>query len=443
MSLLHVRPSTRPKRIYYGWLVVLSAMVNQMIVSGLGGQGFGAFILPLQNEFGWSKSTLSVARSLTQVESGLLNPIEGTLVDRLGPKIMVVSGMTVFGSGLILLGFVHSLWMYYMAFIVIALGSSLAGFVVVSTAINYWFRRRRTLALSLSQTGQGFGGVILVPLLVWAIVALGWREAAIAAGVFSWVVGIPIGLLMRHKPEQYGMRPDGDPESVSSDALKLEPETKAPQAAAQGTVDFTLGEAIRTPAFWLIGMGHGFSVMVVGAVTTHQFAHMEMSDGVGLSSASAALVVTVLNIVNISGRFLVGLIGDRFDKRYIAAIGNLMGSAALAMFALAHSVGLAVGYAVLFGISWGIRGPLMFSIRGDYFGRTHFGKIVGTSSLITTFLSIIAPVFAGFMADWQGNYRLAFIILAFISTLGAVSFLLVKPPVPPRRAPQDATIHPS
>ncbi|MDO8751215.1 MAG: MFS transporter [Dehalococcoidia bacterium] len=418
-------------------------MVNQMIVSGLGGQGFGAFILPLQNEFGWGKSTLSVARSLTQVESGLLNPLEGTLVDRLGPRIMVVSGMTVFGSGLVLLGFVHSLWMYYIAFIVIALGSSLAGMVVVSTAINNWFRHRLTMALSISQTGQGFGGIILVPLLVWAIVVLGWREAAIAAGVFSWIVGIPMGLLMRHKPEQYGMRPDGEPEVVSSTAQELKPETKARPAAAQGRVDFTLGEAIRTPAFWLIGMGHGFSVMVVGAVTTHQFAHMEMADGVGLSSASATLVVTVLNIVNVSGRFSVGLIGDRFDKRYIAAIGNLMGSAALAMFALAHSMGLAMGYAVLFGISWGIRGPLMSSIRSDYFGRAHFGKILGTSQLIATFLAIIAPVFAGIMADWQGNYRLAFIILAFISALGAVSFLLVKPPKPPRREPQDATIHPA
>ncbi|MSQ22140.1 MAG: MFS transporter [Dehalococcoidia bacterium] len=416
-------------------------MVNQMIVSGLGGQGFGAFILPLQNEFGWSKSTLSVARSLTQVESGLLSPIEGMLVDRVGPRVMVVSGMAIFGSGLIFLGFVHSLWMYYMAFIVIALGSSIAGFVVVSTAVNYWFRRRRTMALSLSQTGQGFGGVILVPILVWAIVVFGWREAAIAAGGFSWVVGIPIGLLMRHRPEQYGLRPDGDQEAVPGDPPELELKTKASPAAALGRVDFTLGEAIRTPAFWLIGMGHGFSVMVVGAVTTHQFAHMEMSDGVGLSSASAALVVTVLNIVNIAGRFLVGLVGDRFDKRYIAAIGNLMGSVALAMFALAHSLGLAMGYAVLFGISWGIRGPLMFSIRGDYFGRTHFGKIVGSSSLITTALSIIAPVFAGFMADWQGNYRLAFIILAFVSALGAISFLLVKPPKPPRRATQDATIH--
>lgn len=444
MSLLDVRALARPKKVFYGWILVLAATVNQMIMSGVGGLGFGTFILPLEKEFGWSKSALSAARSLTQVEGGLLDPIQGAVVDRVGPRIMVVAGMTIFGGGLILLGFVHSLWMYYLAFVVIALGSSLGGFVVMSTAINHWFRRKRTMALSLAQTGMGFGGIILIPLLIWAQVAFGWRVAAIGAGLLSWAVGIPMGLLMRHRPEHYGMHPDGDTEIVSGGTQRLErePVGMLPTTAQGKVVDFTLKEAMRTPAFWLIGIGHGFSVMVVGAVTTHQFAHMEMADGVGLTAASAALVVTVLNIVNISGRFLAGLIGDRFDKRYISAAGNLIGSAALLMFALADSLVLAMGYAVLFGVSWGIRGPMMSSIRGDYFGRTHFGKILGTSSLITTPLSIVAPVFAGFMADWQGNYRLAFVILAFISSLGAISFLLAKPPKPPRRVLQDAVHNP-
>lgn len=438
MSLLHEGRATRPKKGFYGWAIVFSAMVSQMIVGGLGGQGFGAFILPLQREFGWAKGTISVARSLTQVENGLLGPIEGILVDRLGPRIMVVSGLTIFGAGMVLLSFVHSLWMYYLSFVVVALGSSVAGFVPTSTAINLWFIRRRTLALSVAQTGQGFGAILLVPLLVLAILAFGWREAAFAVGVLTWVVGIPVGLLMRHhQPEHYGLRPDGDPEPLYSDVQGQGVETKAGSPVARrGEVDFTLSEALRTPAFWLIGLGHGFSVMVVGAVITHQFARMEMAEGVGLSGPSAALVVTVLNIVNISGRFFVGLIGDRFDKRYLAAIGNLLGSAALVMFALAHSIGFAMGYAVLFGISWGIRGPLMTSIRGDYFGRTHFGKIIGMSSLITMPLSIIAPIFAGFMADWQGSYRLGFVILAFISAVGAICFLLAKPPKPPLRGPR-------
>lgn len=421
----------KPKRLFYGWIMVLAAMVNQMIQSGIGGQGFGTFILPLQAEFGWSKSALSGARSLTQIESGLLDPLQGFLVDRLGPRIMVVSGMIVFGAGLIMLGYIHSLMAYFLAFVVIAIGSSLAGFVVMSTAINNWFRRKRTMALSLTQTGMGFGGIFLIPLLVWAEVAFGWRTAAIAAGISSWAIGIPMGLLMRKSPEQYGLRPDGDTGNAAYP--RGTPQGQEHGQSAAGTVDFTLGEALRSPAYWWVGVGHGLSVMVVGAVTTHQFAHMQEASGVGLTSVMAALVVTVLNVVTIAGRLSAGFVGDRFDKRYIAAGGNLVGGAALLVFALAHNLAFALGYAVLFGISWGMRGPMMSSIRGDYFGRANFGKILGSSSLIVMPLSILAPVFAGFMADWQGDYRQSFVILAFISTLGSICFLLAKPPKPPKR----------
>jgi sugar phosphate permease len=429
---------TRQPRVFYGWIIVASAMCTQMILGGLGSQGFGAFILPLQREFGWSKGTISIARSLMQVENGLLGPIEGFLVDRLGPRVMIVSGLVVFGAGMILLGLVNSLWMYFVAFGLVALGNSLSGFVPTSTAINLWFIRKRTMALSFAQTGQGLGAVILIPFLVLAITQFGWRDAATAVGILTWVIGIPVALLMRrHNPEYYGMQPDGAPSPLQADLEIQQSETATRSDVVQhGRIDFTLEEVLRTPAFWLIGMGHGFSVMVVGALITHQFAHMGMADGMALSFTSAALIVTVLNIFNISGRFLIGLIGDRFDKRYLAAIGNLMGSAALIIFALGRSLEGAMVYAVIFGIAWGIRGPLMTSIRGDYFGRAHFGKIIGTSSLFTMCMSIVAPIFAGFMADWQGNYRLAFIILALISALGAVCFLLAKPPKPPLRVNQ-------
>lgn len=425
--------AAKPKKLFYGWIMVAAGIVNQMIMSGVGGQGFGTFILPLEKEFGWSKSTLSAARALMQIENGLMGPLEGYLVDRFGPRILTTIGMVIFGAGFIMLGLIDSLTMYFLSFFIIAIGSSLGGFVVLAATVNHWFRRRRTFAQSIAQTGMGFGGIILIPILVWAQIDFGWRAASIGAGVISILVGVPMGLLMRKTPEPYGLLPDGD----SPDARHDESANSKARPAPQAAIDFTLSEAIRTPSFWLIGAGHGLSVMVVGAVTTHQFAHMEMVDGVGLSRASAALVVTILSAVNIGGRFLAGLIGDRYDKRYISSIGNVLGGIALLMLALADSLGWAIGYAVLFGISWGIRGPMMSSIRGDYFGRTHFGKILGASSMITAPLSLIAPVFAGFMADWQGNYRAGFVILAFLSTLGALCFMLAKPPKPPRRLIQE------
>ena len=418
----------RPRRLFYGWLVVAAGFANQTLHSGLGFQGFGTFLVPLELEFGWSKTALSGARSLMQMENGLLGPIEGVVIDRYGPRRTMAAGMFIFGAGLVLFGFIQSLWSYYLAFVVIALGTSVGGFLVTSTAINYWFRRKRTLALSIAQAGLGFGGVAIIPLLVWAQVEFGWRTAAIAAGMCAWGVGIPLALLMRHSPERYGVLPDGDPLPAAG-----EPQESPVGRSARGggLIDFTLAEALRTRAFWLIGIGHGLAAMIVGAVVTHQFAHMEQ--GADLARSSAALVVTVLSATNLVSRLLGGVLGDRYDKRYLAAIGTAVGSVSLVVLATAESLGQAMVYAVLFGFAWGIRGPMMSSIRGEYFGRASFGKIAGTSFLLTTPGAIVGPVFAGLMADTQGDYVLGFIILAAVSGVGTLLFLLTKPPLPPPR----------
>ena len=137
MSSAPAAVTIKRKGLFYGWYMVFGAMVNQMMLFGLGGQGFGTFILPLQAAFGWSKGSLSAAQSLTQVQGGLLDPIQGVLVDRVGPRLMVIVGMTLFGGGLVFLGFIHTLPMYYAAFTIVALGASVSGYVPMSTALNH------------------------------------------------------------------------------------------------------------------------------------------------------------------------------------------------------------------------------------------------------------------------------------------------------------------
>ena len=144
----------------------MGAFISQTLQSGFGFQGFGTFIIPLEQEFGWDKTTLSGARSLMQFENGLMGPVEGAFIDRFGSRITMAFGMFIFGLGLFLLGFIQSLWAYYVVFVIIAFGTSISGFLVLSTAINNWFRRKRTFALSLAQMGLGFGGIALIPLLV-------------------------------------------------------------------------------------------------------------------------------------------------------------------------------------------------------------------------------------------------------------------------------------
>jgi len=426
--LLQVRVLGRPRQVFYGWVIVGAGFINQVFNSGLGFQGFGTFIVPLEGAFGWSKTQLSAARSFMQIENGLMGPVEGFLVDRFGPRVTMATGMFIFGLGLFLLGFIHSLWAYYAVFVLMALGTSVGGFLVMSTSINNWFRRKRTMAMSLAQTGLGFGGIVVIPLLVWSQGEFGWRAAAMGAGVAVWLIGIPAAMLMRHTPEKYGVLPDGDPPPTPA---QVSAAATAPRPRGGGEVDFTLREAVHTPAFWLIGLGHGLSILVITAIAVHQFAHMEQ--GVGLSRTSAALVVIVLNAMNIIGRLVGGVLGDMYDKRYMAAAG--VGGASIAVFvlAIADSLTEAMIFGVIYGFFWGLRGPLMNSIRGEYFGRASFGKIIGTSSLLTMPASIAGPIIAGFLADAQGDYVMGLIILSGVSALGSVLFLVTRPPAPPAR----------
>lgn len=388
--------------------------------------------MPLEREFGWSKATLAAARSLMQIENGLMGPIEGILIDRFGPRIVMTAGTFIFGLGLVLVSLINSVWSYYLVFIVVAVGTSFGGFLVMSTAINNWFRRKRTIAMSIAQTGLGVGGLTVIPLLLWSHDEFGWRHTAIAAGIFTWIIGIPVSLLMRHSPERYGSLPDGD---SAEEPLPVAENENATQPLQQpkggGRFDFTLNEAMKTSTFWMLGLAHGLSIMIINAVAVHQFAHMEQ--GVGLSVASIAVAITVLSITNIAGRLFGGILGDRYDKRYLAALGMLGASLAMAILAVADSLTLTIVFSVLYGLSWGLRGPLMNAMRGDYFGRASFGKIAGFSSLLTLPPALFGPIFAGVMADLNGDYIIGFLILSALSAIGSVAFLAAKPPNLPLR----------
>ena len=412
--------------VFYGWFIVASGFMSQMILSGLGSQGLGTYLIPLQREFGWSKTTLGAARSLMQAQVGVVEPIVGFVVDRVGPRLLMALGSFVFGLGLVLFSFVNSLWAYYVVSVVLGLGTSIGGFLVMTVAINNWFRRKRTLALSLAQVGQSVGGIAVVPLLVWVQITYGWREAAFASGLAVWALGIPTAMLMQRSPEEHGLEPDGAPPSPEP---PVSMETERPPVDTSQR-DFTLGQAMHTQAFWLIAMGHGLAVMVVSAATVHQFAHME--EGVGLSRGSAALVITVLSGSSIGGRIMGGVLGDRLPKQYLAALGMAGSAVALVILALATSLGPAMAFGVIHGLSWGMRGPLMSAMRADYFGRAHFGKIYGVSLVLIAAGSMVGPIFAGAMADLRGDYQLGFIILAGISGASSVLFLMTKAPKPPQ-----------
>ena len=299
-------------RVFYGWFMVAAGFGVQLLVGGLLNQAYGAYVVLLREQFGWSKTALSAAFSLARFESGLFGPIEGWLIDRFGPRTVMRFGFVIFGGGFMLFSQVNSLTTFYIAFIFMAAGSSLSGFMPLTVAIVNWFRRRRATALAVMQIGFAVGG-LTVPLVVISLETLGWRGTAFASGVLVLVAGLPLSQIIRHRPEDYGLTVDGH---VAATVTPAGDDGRAAFAEAE-PIDFSPREALRTPSFWLISFGHGSALLVVSAVMVHLVSHL--NENLGYSLSSAALVVTLMTSMQIAGQIGGGFLGDRFNKRLIAA----------------------------------------------------------------------------------------------------------------------------
>ena len=411
-------------KIFYGWKMVAAGASLQFLQAGLMTQSFGAYVAVLQAERGWSRTALSGAAALQQMEAALLGPALGWFMDRFGPQGMIRAGVCIFGIGLMLLSLCHELTTFYGAFLVIALGSSLCGFFPINVALVHWFERWRARALSSLSIGLALGG-LSVPLVAASLQAFGWRPTAFASGVIAIVVGLPLAMMIKRRPEDHGETVDGLPpkSTVYSESGNPAPATR----------DFTVREALRTPAFWLISLGHGFALLVVHAVVVHAISHMNQD--LGYSVERAALVYTLVTLSQIGGVLIGWAIGDRYDKRLICAACMVMHMAGLLLLTYATDLPATflavVAFAVLHGVAWGLRGPFMQAIRADYFGRTAIGMILGLSLLIIMVGQVGGPMIAGIFADITGNYRLGFTILALLAGLGSLFFVLARRPERP------------
>jgi sugar phosphate permease len=394
----------------------------QFMQAALLHQAFGAYFAALVDERGWSKTALSGAAAMQPMESALLGPALGWIVDRFGPQGMIRIGVVAFGLGFMVLSQIETLAGFYAAFIIIALGSSLCGFFPINVAIIHWFQVHRARALSAVGLGLALGGVF-VPVIAWAIETQGWRATAFASGVFAIVVGWPMAKVFRRSPAEIGETVDGlppPPPPTPADEARARAAGIAPQA------EFTARQALRTQAFWMISLGHGFALLVVYAVNVHAITHMK--EGLGYSLAEASLVITLMTASQIGGVLLGYWLGDRFDKRWIAGLCMLMHAAGLLMLTYAQGNAMLGGFALLHGGAWGLRGPFMQAIRADYFGRRAIGMILGLSSLVIVFGQIGGPMIAGLLADATGSYHAGFTLLAGMVGAGSLFFLLAKRP---------------
>jgi MFS family permease len=414
-------------RIFYGWWIVAAGVGMQFLTGALFTQLYGAYVVALRDDLGWSKGMLSGAYSANQVQNGFISPFQGALTDRFGPRGMVRIGVVILGIGFLLFSQVHSPLAFFGAFAVIGFGASFCGYLSLTTAVVNWFERRRATAISFMTFGFAMGG-LAARLVVLFLEEYGWRTTAMWSGVVIIVLGLPLAQLMRHRPADYGLLPDGGPPAPRQHVRPggRVSDTRSPRASRSPLRPYSAREAIRTRQFWYISLGHGSALLVVSSVAVHFVPHLH--DNLHVSLGTAQLMFAMLTLTQALGTLVGGLIGDRWSKRGLAVACMAMHASALVVMAYAPALWVVVPAACTHGLAWGIRGPLMAAMRADYFGPASFGAIFGISSIVIMMFSAGGPLFAGLLADRTGNYESAFTIIAILALCGSLFFVLATPP---------------
>ena len=416
-------PPRKRRGIFFGWYIVAGGFVLNAILGGLMFHAFGLYVVEFVEEFGWSRTALSIAFSIQMVEAGLLGPIQGFILDKFGPRRIMLVGITIFGIGFFMLSQINTLMEFYIAFIVIALGMGVGSMMGVAVAVVNWFNRKRAFATALMAIGFAFGG-FLQPGVAWSLENLGWRETSVISGLLVLGIGLPLAMLMRHRPEQYGYGVDGDPPRQGLGGGPIED-------FDPDEINFTWQEAMRTRAFWLISVGHALSLLVIGAVMVHFVSYV--NDSLGFSLGQAANLLLVITVFTVIGMLLGGYLGDRIPMRHILAVAMIGHMISLFVLTLWPTLAGALTFSVIHGLSFGARGPLTMAIRAEYFGRAAFGTVMGFSSLIILIGMVFGPIIAGQSYDITGSYEIGFLGLAVVGGLGSLAFVWSTRPDPPPR----------
>lgn len=420
------RALQKTRGVFFGWWIVVGGIGIQMLTAMLLGQAYGAYVVELQRQFGWSKTSFSIAYAIQQAESGLLGPFQGYLLTRFGPRNVMRVGLVVLAAGFIAFSQVESITTFYLTFLLLAIGMSLAGFMSITTTLVNWFERRRATALAVMQTGGAIGG-LLVPVVAWCLVNYGWRATAFGSGIAVLLIGLPLVQLMRQRPEDFGYLPDGVPMVVTAEASV----SSTFSLAGLQRDDFTTREALHSSTFWYLSLGHSLAMFVVASVSVHLIPYL--TEDRGFSLEGAAFVVAIMTGAMMVGQLTGGFLGDRFSKRLIVTVATFGHMFAMLILALGASYALIVLAVVLQGAAHGLRGVLMMPIRADYFGRQNFATIMGFSSLVMMWGVMSGPIVVGLIADSDVGYQPAFIVAACAAAAAAVLFMLARTPQPPAR----------
>ena len=367
--------------------------------------GFTAFYEPFIQEFKWSYTQVSIAFSIRGMEMGFLSPVAGILVDRFGAKLLLLAGTFLVGSSFLFLSQVNSLWAFYLAFVLMALGGSACSSTVLMAAVAAWFRENVGRAMGIVLSGFGLGG-LLIAVIVYLIELYGWRQTLVVLGAALLVLGMPMSFLV-------GQRPGKQPESPRRPEDPLHPERQAQEKYCPG-VPFAL--AIKNSDFWKITSVESIRAANTIAIVTHVMPYLA---DLGLARTEAAWLATIIPVSSVGGRVFFGWLCDKFDKRRVWVTTLLFIAMGDILFNFAQIKEIALLFVIVYSTAFGGAVTLRGAILRDYFGVLSFGRLHGLMMGMAALAGIVGVTGSAMVFDLLQDYRYAWSFFAAANILAA------------------------
>ena len=386
--------------IYYGWLVVAAGTFIALM--GVGPfSGFGVFVIPMSEEFGWSRSAVSLAASVAALVGGFSQPFMGRIFDRVGGRKLMICGLLALGAANILLAFTNHIIHLILVFgVCMALSESAGTFNTGVALVARWFHRRRATAVAIISSGASMGGMILVPFIAFVIPLVGWRTAWAILGLFILCLAFPVAFfVIRNDPSEMGRLPDGG-------EILPDQTTAAPISRGPLEVDYWM-RALGSPPFWQILGGYFICGVSTSMISTH---YVPYAIEKGFSPQLAATAFGVMSALNVAGVLLAGILGDRIGRKNLLGLVYLMRASGYLVLLTAPGLWGLFGFAVISGFSWIATVPLTTSLTAEVYGLKNIGTLSGIVYMAHQIGGALSIQFSGIMKDMTGAYTIPFAI---------------------------------
>jgi MFS family permease len=408
-------------RIFYGWRMVGLVTAIRIVGGGLHQFGFTVFFLPISQDLGISRAATSLAFSLSRAEGAIEAPLVGYLIDRYGPRPILVAAVFLAGVGYILLSWVNS----YTGFMIVYLGviclAFVAGFIHSPMVVaNSWFIRQRARAMTVVSAAVPIGGALISPLLAIGVASIGWRWAAFVSGCIFLLVCLPLSFQLKRSPESMGLLPDGDVAPLHTGA-----NSPADTATNKNDdADITSRQAMKTWVFWLFVISMTARVTCYSAATVHFVPFMVWK---GLSEGAAAALLGAFAFFNLAAHFVLGWIADRVNKPKLLAACHIIPALSVPPL-LSDSGYWPLWFFTIVFTFLDASFPIIWATVGDFFGRRYFATIRGMMSFFYMWGSFAGPIMAGAIYDRTHSYMMVLWIWLSLLTFATLLVLfLIRP----------------